>query len=361
MNKALRFIKNHTILYLMVKKPAKIVLGFPQILKIVKEESYFPEQERKSYLVRLIDNIIWLLKYREANRFYNLYGLDVRDRQNNEYIDYLSFMRSRDRNYKKENPWENQLVLLRDKFLFFKYMNANGLYVPEVFAVLENGELYNNSFCKIAPNELASEVDYFVKDQKGECASFVMHIKDYDDLKNKWTEIQTHNCIFQRSIKQCTAMDTLYSGAINTLRIVMVNRAGNVTVLSGVLRIGTKKTGSVDNWAKGGLVVGIWENDGCLKKHGYYKPGFGTKTDRHPDSGLEFSKFKIPQWKAALEAAVKAHKMFYGVRSIGWDIAITDSGPCFVEGNDNWEISLNQAADRGLRKAWYEAMEEKND
>ena len=53
--------------------------------------------------------------------------------------------------------------------------------------------------------------------------------------------------------------------------------------------------------------------------------------------------------------------MFYGVRSIGWDIAITDSGPCFVEGNDNWEISLNQAADRGLRKAWYEAMEEKND
>ena len=124
MNKALRFIKNHTILYLMVKKPAKIVLGFPQILKIVKEESYFPEQERKSYLVRLIDNIIWLLKYREANRFYNLYGLDVRDRQNNEYIDYLSFMRSRDRNYKKENPWENQLVLLRDKFLFFKYMNA---------------------------------------------------------------------------------------------------------------------------------------------------------------------------------------------------------------------------------------------
>lgn len=186
MNKIMSFMKNHTVLYLLLKEPAKIVSGFPKALKVIKEESYFPEKKRKAYLVRLIDNIIWLLKHREANRFYNSYGFDVRGGcESNEYIDYLSFMRSRNKANKTEDSWDNQAVLLRDKFLFFKYMKANGIYVPEVFAVLENAELYNINFCKISQDRLAQEKDYFVKDQKGECASFVMHIRDYDDLKKQ--------------------------------------------------------------------------------------------------------------------------------------------------------------------------------
>lgn len=45
--------------------------------------------------------------------------------------------------------------------------------------------------------------------------------------------------------------------------------------------------------------------------------------------------------KEAIEVVIKAHREFHGIRSIGWDVAITENGPCFIEGNDNWEISLN--------------------
>lgn len=174
---------------------------------------------------------------------------------------------------------------------------------------------------------------------------------------NKAFEFIKNHCIFQRRIRQCEEMNAVYNGAINTLRIVTINKNGKVSILSGILRVGTQRTGNVDNWAKGGLAIGIKEDDGFLKKYGFYKPGFGTKTDIHPDSGLEFSKFRVPQWKAVFETAIQAHRMFYDIRSIGWDIAITNDGPCFIEGNDNWEISLNQVADRGLKKEWREAME----
>lgn len=48
----------------------------------------------------------------------------------------------------------------------------------------------------------------------------------------------------------------------------------------------------------------------------------------------------------------------YNILTIVWDIAITDKGPCFIEGNDNWEISLQQVVDNGLKKQWKKAMKD---
>lgn len=350
------FLKEHTIIYLLLREPARIVVDFPKVLSVVRSESYFPEKERKSYLKRLMDNLAWLFKYREANYFYNMYGFDVVWEGNpEEYVDYLSFMIIRDKMNRTKNSWDNQAVLLRDKFLFYKYMKSNGLPVPEVFAVLNDGEMYNSDFEPIELDSLAAEKDYFVKDQKGECASFVTHVRDFADLKDKWEEIRKHNCIFQRAIRQSPAMAEINPGSINTLRIVSINKNGRVYILTSLLRIGTNKTGNVDNLAKGGLAVGIDEK-GVLKQYGYYKPGYGTKTDVHPDSGVRFTSFFIPKWNEAIDAVMKAHRVFHGLRSIGWDVAITEDGPCFIEGNDNWEISLHQVADKGLKREWCEAM-----
>lgn len=66
----------------------------------------------------------------------------------------------------------------------------------------------------------------------------------------------------------------------------------------------------------------------------------------------KFSEFRAPEYKQAVELTCRAHKTLYGIPSIGWDIAISDHGPVFIEGNDNWEISLNQAGDRPLRMEW---------
>ena len=61
---------------------------------------------------------------------------------------------------------------------------------------------------------------------------------------------------------------------------------------------------------------------------------------------------KSPRYKETVEIALKAAQCLYGIRAIGWDIAITADGPIIIEGNDNWKISLKQACDRSLRKEW---------
>lgn len=63
-----------------------------------------------------------------------------------------------------------------------------------------------------------------------------------------------------------------------------------------------------------------------------------------------FDGYKVPYMKEAIDEAIRFHSMLPTIHSIGWDIAITEDGPCFIEGNDNWEISLMQISNHGLQK-----------
>lgn len=312
--------------------------------------SYYPECKRKPLLQRILENILWIVKYHRANTFYTLYGLDRKNTSYKEYIDEKGFWRGLDRvNYHRGH--NAQVCLLRDKFLFYKYMKVNHCPVPEVFGILKNGKLYDENMERKTLESLWEKTDYFVKDIDGECASFVKHIKDFTELQSVLGQITKGNYILQKSIKQAAAMNILNAGAINTIRVITVNTSGEPKVFSAILRVGTKNTGNVDNWAKGGLAIGIQDN-GYLKKYGFYKPGYGLKTDKHPDSQVIFEKFKVPMLEKALEKACEAHRFFYGIGAIGWDVAITENGPVFVEGNDNFEITLMQACNKPLKKEW---------
>lgn len=40
------FLKKHTIIYLLLREPARIVVDFPKMLRVVRSESYFPEKKK---------------------------------------------------------------------------------------------------------------------------------------------------------------------------------------------------------------------------------------------------------------------------------------------------------------------------
>ena len=337
----------------IVKKPLDCLSGIPGSVKAAKADTYYPEKARKPFLQRLGDNAAWLVKYQEANRFYTLYGLDLKGADPSGYINYRTFAQQRnDRN--KTYAVGSQACILRDKLLFYEFMQYNGIPVPEVFAVIEAGKVFNLHHEELELSALASLTDYFVKERDGECASFVKHIGTYDDLTALLPSLKS-KYIVQQAIRQCAEMNALNPGAINTLRIVTVSGKEGPAVLSSVLRVGSKRTGSVDNWAAGGLSVGV-ESDGRLKPWGYYKPGLGSKADRHPDTGIVFSDFTVPEYNEAAALCIRAHRLLDGIHSIGWDVAITADGPCRIEGNDNWEITLMQACDRPLKKDWEESL-----
>ena len=342
-------------IYRFLSKKKRAILAIRKAEQIAMNPSYYPEKKIKDFRIRKRENVLWAKKYGEVNHFYTLYGMDVEGSDSSEFIDYYSFMVSRNQ-ANKVNQIDSQIVLLRDKYLFFKYMKSNSFPVPDVFAVVKNGKLYDINFHQIEWDTIKEQTDYFVKDIDGECASFVKHIKDFDELLSLKDKLSKGGYIFQRRLVQSEKMDVINPNAINTLRIVTINKDGEPYVLTALLRVGTSKSGKVDNWAAGGLAVGI-KDDGMLKEWGFYKPVHGLKVNVHPDTGIIFSDFEVPMYREALKMACDAHRCFYGVRAIGWDVAISKDGPMFIEGNDNWEISLQQACDRPLKKDWLNAVQ----
>lgn len=337
--------------WLKIKWKRQVSMAVKEAKSCALAISYFPEKEHKPEKQRIEENIAWAKKFGEPNKFYTLYGLDCVGSKPEEFMDYWHFMTSRNI-MNHMGQLNSYLAILRDKFTFYKYMKSCNLPVPEVFAIWRKGKLYDVDFNEIEWKQLKSYKDYFVKSIDGECASFVKYVSDFDKLINIKTKFEKDGAyIFQEKVIQSEEMNVINPKALNTYRIVTVNKNGKTNLLTAVLRVGTKKTGNVDNWAAGGLVIGI-SDTGCLKEYGFYKPIYGTKINVHPDTGIKFSEFRAPEYKQAVELACRAHKTLYGIPSIGWDIAVSDHGPVFIEGNDNWEISLNQAGDRPLRMEW---------
>ena len=329
------------------------IKALPDVRRIANEVSYFPEEKRRNKAQRILDNIFWIIKYHESNNFYNIYGLDLQKNKNkgNDYLDYRSFMLKRN-SLNKLGNWRSSVILLRDKFLFYKYLKSCGIKVPDVFAVYDNGNLYDIDLNRIELDSIKDKTDFFIKIIDGECASFVKHINNYDEFLSIKNQLINGKYIFQYALKQSDKLNLLNPHSVNTLRIVSISDSqGNVHILSSIIRIGTKKSGNVDNWAVGGLAVGI-KPDGYLNEYGFYKPNYGTKTNQHPDTNITFSDYKIDNYQEILEIVKQTHKKFYGIRVIGWDVALCNDGVYFIEGNDNWEISLMQAANGPLRKKW---------
>lgn len=338
----------------LAKKSASLIGG---LIDLSTGKTYFPERERKPFGERLMDNIKIVKNTHALERFYLLYGMDTKGFDSSNYIGYHKLLKERDIGNRLGQE-SSQIALLRDKYLFYLYMTQFGQPVPKVFGMVNNGRILDAELNEIGLEGLKDRRDFFIKIIDGECASFVKHIDTVDDLKRLLDDgtIASGRYILQERVIQHEAMSAINPHAINTYRIITIMKQHKPIYFSGVLRCGTKESGNVDNWAAGGIAVGIDRKAGHFKQWGFLKPGHGTKTEVHPDTGVRFADVKAPYYEEAVAAALKAHACFYGVQSIGWDVAISKDGPVFIEGNDNWEVSLMQVCDKGLKKEWEDAI-----
>ena len=272
-----------------------------------------------------------------------------------EFMDYLTFFRQRNRVNNLISPTDSHVIVLRDKHLMSVFFQQYQIPTPEIVALVYNGRFYDNQWNELPIETLVGdrEFDFFLKKTDGECADSVFHLTSMEQLKG--FRFQKGKYILQKRVYQHPGMNRLWDGAINTCRICTLFDGEQVSVLSAVLRVGTSASAPVDNWAHGGISVGVHE-DGSLVEYGVFKPGYGGKAYQHPDTGIRFCDFVIPEYEKAVELCKRAHLTLKETPAIGWDIAITTEGPTIIEGNDNWEISLMQASNHGLKKEWEQFM-----
>jgi len=97
----------------------------------------------------------------------------------------------------------------------------------------------------------------------------------------------------------------------------------------------------IDNLGSGraGNLVAFVGSGGLLAGAvAFAEDGVGLRwVERHPRTGERFEGFRIPFFEEALTLLGRVAPLFLPLRTIGWDVAITERGPCLVEGNSQWD------------------------
>jgi hypothetical protein len=156
-------------------------------------------------------------------------------------------------------------------------------------------------------------------------------------------EVVKSGYLFQETIVQHPKLNELNPSSINSIRMdTFIDKSGQIEIISAYLRMSVKNL-YVDNISSGGCCVGVDLQSGKLNKYGYtsFTKAEGDILTRHPLSGTIFEGFTIPHFTQAKELVIKAAGYCPGLRLIGWDVAIGQSGPILIEGNCGYDISLN--------------------
>lgn len=336
----------------------------------VNMDSYYPTEQHKSKKEIIYDQLFFLWKYGDFEKYYFTYGFDrkemTRKKICEEYIiNEKAFLRKIDEHNNHINKKQGRFsgrAILSDKFYFYLFLKSLDIPTPKILYYTRNGKLFysNNIEDNGVESILTHDIDGFAKPYGGQLGNgaFALQIKDSKMFVNKELVVDNNDLIrtftetkyiIQERIVQHPQLNKLCSSAVNTIRLLtLITPDEEIIAIRAGLRIG-REGSNVDNCAKGGIFVGIDMNTGKLMKNGIIKPPYGTMILQHPDSKIVFEGFEIPYFMEAVKKAKELHSKLYRVHSVGWDIAITQDGPMFIEGNSLWEISGTQAAVGGLK------------
>ncbi|MCR5296595.1 MAG: hypothetical protein K6E17_04220 [Clostridiales bacterium] len=135
--------------------------------------------------------------------------------------------------------------------------------------------------------------------------------------------------ILEEIVVQHPKMASLCPTSVNTCRIATLFGDKQEGIVYAFLRIGNGKV--MDNVDCGGMAARIDLETGKLLTVGADKQG--NTYIKHPMTNTSIIGFQIPYWNEAKEMCMKAALKVPQMRFIAWDVAITEKGPTFIEGN----------------------------
>jgi hypothetical protein len=261
------------------------------------------------------------------------------------------------------NPPARECVT-EDKSLFYPYCLGLGLPVPALFAVLGRHGGYTATGRAISDRAewvrfLAGDLpeDCVVKpafgyyglgvrvlrrvggefaDQEGRSLSPAAL---YDELAS---DRRFRKFVFQQRLAPHPDLVRLSgSRAVQTIRVVTVVEDGKAEVNHAFLRIAVGEN-QVDNFRAGqtgNVAARVDVANGCLREGWAAGTTAIVRLTRHPDTGVALDGFRLPLWEEVRSLAERAAVVFLPMRCIGWDMALTPSGPSIIEGNMWWDPS----------------------
>ncbi len=254
----------------------------------------------------------------------------------------------------------HELSQLRDKSAFAAHCKASGIATVPVFLELVDGEISlpaeeaprlpgGDLFIKLADGAGGRGSERWdhcgadgYRDSSGRLldeAALIDHLRGLS---------KGRHYLVQARVVNHPAMADLSNGALATARIMTCRTEGGAyEVTDAVLRMAVGRNVLVDNFHAGGIAAGIDIATGELGP----ATDLGLRPERgwcdvHPDTGARIAGRRLPLWGETLAFVRLAHAAFADRAIIGWDVAITPSGPLLIEGNGAPDLDIIQRVGR---------------
>ena len=303
--------------------------------KYLKRVKIISDKNNKSFIITIIDIII----------SYIFYGVTLTDYENYEFCKKsmkerkkYAVVRTQNKFYERVSPSKyKEFFTIKPNFLknFKKYIGRS-YYIPEFGIDKLNEFLNNNKEFIIKPIDGLGGADV-----RKESSKNIKNIKDF------MKKLEDENLFLEELIIQHKKMSTLCKESVNTLRIMTFVNNGKSEILYAVLRVGNG-TCEVDNFHKGGMGIEINTRTGKLRGNGIDKDLNEYK--KHPVTNIYFDKFQLPFWDETKRLVLNAALVNENIKVVGWDVAITKTGPILVEGNRRPGFDIVQVVSKRGRK-----------
>lgn len=242
------------------------------------------------------------------------------------------------------NPYAHYSQTFSDKNLLPYIANAANVEVPKTVISCVFGQYRDCTDQMItaeeAKNILWNRKNLFAKPSIDSCSGEGCMTLDFTDNQEGGAEKTIeeilaslgNSVVIQERIKCHSSITKIYSGSVNTFRIMTYRWKDKIKHVPVIMRIG-KGGACVDNAHAGGVFIAI-EDDGTL--HEWATTEFNEKFTEHPDTHLVFSGYQIPLVKDVIAAAYRMHEVIPQVGAINWDFTINEEGkPVLIEANIN--------------------------
>ena len=300
--------------------------------RLIKSMRWVHAQHGKGYLALAGDILGCSVKYTTSFKEYFMYRFFNHDRATRGTYAGSGVMHRFTTQMNDRQRWD----IFRSKALFYQHfgqlMGRQCLYLqestPEAFAFAD--WIAERPLVVAKPNYGA----------RGRSVAFV------DTTRVRPEEIfatllRKGQDFIEEPIRQHEALQKLNPSCVNTIRVITICTETEVDVIGTVMRLGVGGS-QVDNMFTGGIAAPVDPATGQVYHAALSNAPWSPHYEVHPDTQEPILGFQVPLWGSVLELARCAARIVPGVRTVGWDIAVTSAGAILVEGNDNWNVALWQ-------------------
>lgn len=171
----------------------------------------------------------------------------------------------------------------------------------------------------------------------------VKTIKSLDELIDSLESYK--HLVIQEKIRQSSYLSSI-NPDVNSIRTCLYrDLSGNFNVLNNSIRFGIN--GSLDNETAGGIVCNI-QDEGQLNEYAVSK--YCNIYFNHPNTGIEFSDVKIPNYEELISISVELANQIPLANIVSLDMCLDENNKwrCIEVNLDNQTIRFSQYAGKGF-------------